>query len=217
MRKRPLRSLFAHPGLALGGTFLALLGATGIAFSSWSTLQGARLEGIQAEFASVLDAREYVSGSRFSITRYCEDGFLPENQNDVLTSAGELFFSFEIRLDASLREYAGEDGLPMSLDVSCSAEFLSAFPSSFDALTVSVGNTPLPSGDVSVSSSGNDRRVSFRISLPAGGSSLTIGMKLSLSAGGTGDAFSSAASALDPDPDHGGTPLSVSIFLGDRA
>lgn len=217
MRKRPLRSLFAHPGLALGGTFLALLGVTGIAFSSWSTLQGARLEGIQAEFASVLDAREYVSGSRFSITPYCEDGFLPANQNDVLASAGELFFSFELKNDASLREYAGEKGLLMSLDVSCSAEFLSAFPSSFDAVTVSVGNSPLPSGDVSVSSSGNDRRVSFRISLPAGGSSLTIGMKLSLSAGGTGDAFSSAASALDPDPDHGGTPLSVSIFLGDRA
>lgn len=213
MRKRPLRSLFSHPGLALGGTFLALLSATGIAFSSWSTLHGARIDGIQAEFASVLDAREYVSGSRFSITPYCEDGFLPIGLNDVLSNAGELTFSFELKLDASLREYAGEEGLPLSLGIACSAEFLSAFPSSFDAVTVAVGNTPLPSGDVSVSSSGNERRVSFRISLPAGGSSLTVGMKLSLSAGGTGDAFLSAASALDPEE---GTPLSVSIFMGAR-
>ena len=214
MRKSPLRPLFSHPGLALGGVFLATLGATGIAFSSWSTLQGARLEGIGAEFASVLDAREYVSGPRFTITPYCDDGFVLEGENDVLSASGQLFFSFELKNDAALREYAGEDGLPISLDVSCSEEFLASFPTSFDAVTVSLANSALPSEEVSVSSSGNGRRVFFRIDLPATDSSLAIGMRLSLSAGGTGDAFHSAASALDPAE---GSPLSVSIFLGDRA
>ena len=199
MRKSPLRSLFSHPGLALGGVFLAILGATGIAFSSWSTLQGARLEGIGAEFASVLDAREYVSGPRFTITPYCEDGFVLEGENDVLSASGQLFFSFELKNDAALREYAGEGGLPISLDVSCSEEFLASLARRNHCNTVEELYAAIGYGGLQMA----------RI-LPK----LKDGITIAFLASGVGDAFSSAASALDPAE---GSPLSVSIFLGDRA
>lgn len=214
MRKSHIRRHLSRPGLAMGALLLGLLSTTGIAFGSWSALHGVRVDGIQAEFASVLDARKYVEGHRFACTPYCEDGFLPKDEYDRLSSTGELTFSFDlVNIDGPLREVAGEEGLPVALNVSSSAEFLGAFPSAFDQVEAAIGNSVLPSDEVLVSSSGNERRISFRIALPADSTSLAVGLKLRLSAEGTGSSFHAAASALDPAE---GTPLSVSIFLGEN-
>lgn len=201
MRKSPLRSLFSHPGLALGGTFLALLGATGIAFSSWSTLQGARLEGIQAEFASVLDVREYVyvpdeEGYGYSCTPYSNVGFLGEN--DKIVYEGSFSFAFQVRTEDGVLLSVYPDGIPVSLTLEHSSDFSTAFPNALAGISVE--------GATGLSAEGG--RCSFLVTPPSSGNAkVTLSMPLvAADAYRSSSSFVTAANSLES--------VSVTLSIG---